>query len=309
MEAVDRVHANLDLLQRIHSGRSRPDSDILFALGLPSFARYPVEGEVGQWVDDRLEAMPFDLRRVPFAERHARRALLRVMDETPPNGPKNQQFKDSAIWEAVLEIAESNPVVFVTQDKGFFSNRAPAAGVDPVLATEAELSPHSVFVVSTLTDCLKAMGKSAAAPSMEAISGVLVGALESAARRAASRRDLRVTSHPEFDLEHFPTDDWSGRAVSFQATYLLDSDEGTTGTLSIQGEAATDVLGSRITNLVAHDVRLHLRAMNGEEFLYGDPSAMDEVNARSATAVMGKEEDSSSIVEEATDSPEEADTD
>jgi hypothetical protein len=304
MEASNQIQANLDFIQRIQTGRSRPESDLMFALGL-SFARYPEEAEVARWIDRRLDALPFDLRRVPFTEGHARRALLRVIDETAPNGPKNQQFKDSAIWEAILEIADKNPVVFVTRDKGFYANRTPSSGLDPALLADAKRSRQGITVVTTLAACLREMGKSAVVPSFEALSEILGGALESAARRAAGRRELRAATQPEFDIEHFPTDDWSGRAVSFRASYTLDSDEGTTGTLSIQGEAATDVLGSRITNLVAHDIRLHIRALDGEEFLYGDPSAIDEVNARSATTVIPRDEEHLSTAAGATGSEEE----
>jgi hypothetical protein len=67
---------------------------------------------------------------------HARAALRRVNEETPPNGSKNQQFKDSAIWEAVLELAANHRVHFVTKDTGFYEGRDLKRGLAKQLSYE-----------------------------------------------------------------------------------------------------------------------------------------------------------------------------
>lgn len=68
----------------------------------------------------RLEQLKPFIFEIAFTESHARRALSKVMDELPPNGYKNQQFKDSCIWEAIMDIAGSHDVHFITEDNGFF---------------------------------------------------------------------------------------------------------------------------------------------------------------------------------------------
>src|SRR5687767_1960869 len=98
----------------------------------------PSEAEFEESAKSRLQELNSLLRRVPFTLEHAKSALKRVNDETPPNGPKNQQFKDSAIWEAVIELSETYPVHFVTEDKGFFEGREIRRGLAQALKAECE---------------------------------------------------------------------------------------------------------------------------------------------------------------------------
>lgn len=52
-----------------------------------------------------------------------RRALARVNDATPPNSEKNQQMKDSLLWEACVSLSEESDVYLVTNDGGFFKDK------------------------------------------------------------------------------------------------------------------------------------------------------------------------------------------
>jgi len=61
--------------------------------------------------------------RVPFTLEHAKAALEMVDARMPPNGEKNQQFKDSAIWQAVLALSSDYRVHLVTNDRAFLLNR------------------------------------------------------------------------------------------------------------------------------------------------------------------------------------------
>ena len=49
--------------------------------------------------------------------------------KVPPNGNKNQQFKDSAVWQAVLALSLRYSTVLLTNDKAFFRNRNPKEGL------------------------------------------------------------------------------------------------------------------------------------------------------------------------------------
>ena len=94
-------------------------------------------------VDFRLVELSEIIYKVEFKLSHARLALKRVLEGTPPNGPKNQQFKDSAIWESILELANEADVDFVTEDKAFFQESNPSKGL----------------AVDLLKDCGKVTGK------------------------------------------------------------------------------------------------------------------------------------------------------
>jgi hypothetical protein len=91
---------------------------------------------------ERLDALADYLVRTPMTIDHARRALAMVNGEVPPNGPKNQQFKDSLIWQSLFDLAGAHDVVFVTTDKGFFERRDPKLGLAGALARECDLAPE-----------------------------------------------------------------------------------------------------------------------------------------------------------------------
>ncbi|MDQ3653281.1 MAG: PIN domain-containing protein [Acidobacteriota bacterium] len=114
-DMADKISRNLESLKTI-TGKE---------LILP----LPTNHELKKYVEDRLRELSDKFVRVPFTLDHAKSSLQRVMEESPPNGEKDQQFKDSAIWESVLELAKSYEVHFITKDKGFYYQRDPKKGL------------------------------------------------------------------------------------------------------------------------------------------------------------------------------------
>lgn len=86
-----------------------------------------------------------------------REVLRRLIDETPPNGPRNQQFKDSLIWEAVRELAEAAPVHLVTADKGFFEEGNYGKGLSVQLQGELGTKGFPVRIYPDLVQCLSVL--------------------------------------------------------------------------------------------------------------------------------------------------------
>lgn len=99
---------------------------------------FPRDIDFAAAIRKRLDELEEFFVRVPFTLAHAKRALHRVNDRLPPNSLNNQQYKDSAIWEALLELAAQYDVIFVTADKGFFHERDPRRGLARVLVEEIE---------------------------------------------------------------------------------------------------------------------------------------------------------------------------
>jgi hypothetical protein len=97
------------------------------------------------------------LKRVPYDFRQLRAALARVMDETPPNGYRNQQYKDSVIWEAVIELSNTYAVYFVTEDKDFFENKEPKTGVATNLRAECKREGRNISVYYGLESYLESI--------------------------------------------------------------------------------------------------------------------------------------------------------
>lgn len=87
---------------------------------------------------------------------HYQGALARVMNETPPNNEKNQQYKDSLIWESVMELSQRGPVYLVTYDGKFFGGEKDGDRkrlADP-LAAEIQQSGNCVKVYNDLAHLL-----------------------------------------------------------------------------------------------------------------------------------------------------------
>ncbi len=112
--------------------------------------RVPSEEDFKRVVAERFDELEPLLKKIPFTFKHAKSALLSVINEEPPNSPKNQQFKDSAI----LELAQSHTVHFITEDKGFFLERNPEKGLADVLKAECAANSYEVIAYGDLNSYL-----------------------------------------------------------------------------------------------------------------------------------------------------------
>ncbi len=121
--------------------------------GLTFVYGLPTESEIDQTARSRFEELEPLLVRVPFTLEHATLALDRVNAGLPPSGEKNQQFKDSAIWEAVLELARTHSVYLITRDGGFYEKNGDALA--SVLSKECVSEAASVRLFRDISACLK----------------------------------------------------------------------------------------------------------------------------------------------------------
>jgi hypothetical protein len=133
--------------------------------GRPDFTR-PTPKVVEQALSDRLTKLGFWIIRIPIRFEHTRTALERIIEETPPNSSKNQQYKDSLIWEAVIELASTHRVGLVTKDGAFCLNRDTKKGLANNLRTEAEATCFGVEIYDDIRTLLQTL--SAGAPQTNA---------------------------------------------------------------------------------------------------------------------------------------------
>jgi hypothetical protein len=106
-------------------------------------------------IDKRLNELEPLIVRVPFTLDHALSALDMVINKTPPNGMKDQQFKDSAIWQSILTLSTQYSVLFVTNDHGFFDGRKSSSGLAAPLRSQCESASVQVELFDNIADCLK----------------------------------------------------------------------------------------------------------------------------------------------------------
>lgn len=116
----------------------------------------PAMSEVEAGVSTRLAAVMETAVRLEISQEHARSALKRINEGSPPNGPKNQQAKDSLLWEACLELAETRPVYLVTRDSGFYLDKNPENWLATNLASEPAVVMGRLTVFPSLERFLAA---------------------------------------------------------------------------------------------------------------------------------------------------------
>lgn len=255
-QAVDDLSAALEVIQRL-TGEA------------PNVA-LPTEAELVAGVDARLEELGPLFERVPFTLDHARKALERVNLEIAPNGPKNQQFKDSAIWEAVLDLGAAALVLLITSDKGFYEGRDLKRGLAAVLQQEATdrgvvvvLYPDLAGAADHLREATPPLDQAAVAAAIsEAIEGDVEPLVE-----AQGFELVRLAADPY--LTAFATEDHQVLSVVFGLKYeIVDSapeGELRNGSTAVTGSCAFVPSEGRVSEVLLDEVRTTWTNVDGSE--------------------------------------------
>ncbi|HVF01457.1 MAG TPA: PIN domain-containing protein [Rubrobacteraceae bacterium] len=194
----------------------------------------------------RLEELCHLIERVPFTFDHARSALERVMDGTPPNGPDNQQYKDSAIWEAVLELSRERVVHFVTKDMGFFADRKPGKGLAHNLKEEADAVGAGIIAHHNLRTCLEALNEDVTPLDPEELAAAANRAVIEDLREIAANQEFELADLTQYSVSTFLTESTNVLAMSFELTYeasVVPTEEGPLidASLVVTGECSFDI--------------------------------------------------------------------
>jgi hypothetical protein len=243
MEAISGIRKHFDTLNTIK--------------GTKYSYTVPTKEEIEIGIHSRLHELEKLLKRVPFKWEHAQRALQRIMAETPPNGPQNQQFKDSAIWEAILELSRLYTIHWITNDMGFFKDGKPEKGLAANLLDDCKKIETEIYPYNDLVPCLQALTKKVVALNSDAIGKEIGRRIIEDLRRSAYRENLAVEDRPEVKLQAFPTAKNEILALSYQMTYpVIDLMGGpytqpTGGTLEVIGSASYNT-----NNETVEDARL-----------------------------------------------------
>ena len=186
--------------------------------------RYPTlppEEKLTASIVDRLNAIDKLLIRVPFTLEHAKAALDRVIFGLPPNGPKNQQFKDSAIWEAILEICPTHKTYFVTKDLAFFKDKKPGMGLADNLLNDCICVRGEVHGYDDLAGCLGAITEHVPPYDYEKIASDIDRVVNSDLVEQAAGRAFQLGELIGKEISPFPTEDPDIIGVKFRLVYKL----------------------------------------------------------------------------------------
>lgn len=204
-EAINRVRDGLRELEILVGWRPDP--------------KLPSRDDVGTAINQRIAELSRLLIRVPFTIEHARAALRRVNEEMPPNASKNQQFKDSAIWEAILELAATCRVHFVTGDRGFYQGRDLKNALAKELADECGRAGFEIHVYPELARCAEALRTAAPPFDTAAIVGALDAPLRLEVGGASAKHDFALGVITKSSVSAFVTERLSILAIRYDIVY------------------------------------------------------------------------------------------
>ena len=267
---VVELEVTKQFLRSVREARSLADNSfrtLQQVMGqMPEF-KLPNDNEVREAIKQRLDDLVDIIERVPFTLEHARGALQRVIDETPPNSPKNQQFKDSAIWEAARELAGRRPVLFVTDDKGFFEARDPTKGVARILREEID-GGVDIRVFYGLLACLEAVHGAAPKLDRDAVAKQLDEILRTEVNTYLARDGWVATDPAAMDLDVFATERPSQVTLSLRADYplgdLLPDENRMAPSAIVQATATYDLKTNKVAGVTLDVLNTEWTDVGGE---------------------------------------------
>lgn len=195
----------------------------------------PTDDELTEAVEGRIQSLEKYLSRVPFSAGIALRALDRVNARQPPSHA-GQQYKDSAIWEHVLELGQVySQVHLITEDKAFFRGKN-YDGLENRLQGECESLGIQVTVHRSLASCLEAIVPDEAAFDPEVIVDAVAEDVCGELQKTVEKAGYLLAGRQESRLEAFVTEDPNRLAVEFTLGYEVESSEGVAGHASVKGQ-------------------------------------------------------------------------
>jgi hypothetical protein len=195
-----------------------------------------------------------------------RRALARVNAEAPPNGPKNQQMKDSLLWEACVTLANDYRVIFVTGDKDFYSGRQSKNGLAQNLALEPSVKDGRLQVFPSLEDAIGSFAPESSVGSSEVEDIDSKDLIAAHAREAFARSAIAVDIRAGLELRgvvpaYFRTEVPHTFAVSFTVFFYVnqDAEDKPRGEAAVSGECRLDTRRATIEAVSLQNIHWDLR--------------------------------------------------
>jgi hypothetical protein len=256
MPSVIRQEIEKHALSRCIEATTQMAGSIRILERLCNFGGYfdpPSEDDIRKAVKARIEMLSPLLIHVEWTLEDAQSALQRVMDEAPPNTKKNQQYKDSLIWESIPTLLRDAPVHFVSEDKSFFESRQPEKGLSKNLESEITKFANKFKIHIALSDCLSELTVDRPDLQLREYVAPLMAAVAPLIRKACaeSRISIGNIQNSASDLQAFTVNDQGAIAIKFHLVYPAERFESeghplVTGTLHVFGAS----LGSKESKTV-----------------------------------------------------------
>lgn len=225
LRARDAVISELDKLRRL--------------LGSAPSPTLPADDVLASAAARRLDELAPLVVRVPFTWEQAQDALRRVLDLVPPNSEKNQQYKDTLIWGAVLALAVDFDVLFVTSDKGFYASRDAAKGLATALLADLDAAALTVVAVDSLAAAAELLRLGEPPVDVQTVIGQVDAEVLEVVEEVTARAEFTVGPLTDSSARVFATENPDVVAVTFTITHALDDlrrPERTSAAVSAEGE-------------------------------------------------------------------------
>jgi hypothetical protein len=246
---------------------------IAMLVGFRSEYDLPALEEFEKYARDRFAELNSLIVRVPFTIEHAKSALNKVFLELPPNGPKNQQFKDSAIWEVILDLTRTHDIYFVSNDNGYYKDRDPKRGLANNLQDELQGVEGRVYMFQELSQLLKELQKDTPPLNMRTLAETIDQRIRTDLNITVGKRGFELHELVNFTILPYITERINVLAIEYSLKYEaidISSDETT------RNEPAITASGSCYYNL-DDNIVFDLRQGN-EEFTWLDEEGQIQQN-------------------------------
>lgn len=138
-EALNKIHDNFRMIEQI--------------IGERDDYKVPNDSEFEEAVTKRISELNELIMPIDIKNEHYKLALRKLIDREVPNR-KRDQYKDTLIWQALLDLDNQSVVKFVTNDKVFFEEENYNKGLDFNLKAEADSKHLTIQVYPDLHSLL-----------------------------------------------------------------------------------------------------------------------------------------------------------
>jgi hypothetical protein len=212
----DEVKKNIKKNARDASRKiERGIRDLRTIIGSAKSYGLPTEDIIESAIQARFDKLNPLIERIPFKIEHAKNALNRVNEKIPPSSRKTQQFKDSVIWETVLEIGKKYDVILITQDGDFFENKDRSI-LNKILSKECIDIDINVNIFSDLSDYLEGIQGKAQKIDYNKISDYIFKQIKNEVQAYVTEKGFRLDDIKDSKISAFITEDHNILALKFE---------------------------------------------------------------------------------------------
>jgi hypothetical protein len=229
--------------------------------------KLPTQKDMDDAVAVRLTELEGLLLPIPTTSEHLQAAFRKVMSDAPPNGPGREQFKDSLIWEEILEVEKKRTddiyLHFVSNDRDYYEDRDISKGLAAEL--RAEVGSH-FRIHSDLRKCLESIREKAAPLNNEELSKEIAIAVAPEVTRYASEDGMQLGQLMKSSVEGFLTEKVDKLALAFTLTLGLvhtDYDGCIDDAVEVVGEALYDQREKAVRQIELERIILKWRTADG----------------------------------------------